>query len=482
MIVQLCKRVILCSALLCTTVVADEVVQRIYNNEKAITFTANSGEQTAAFEGHLMVPENRNNKNSRLIRVNYVRFPATGTSRGAPIVYLAGGPGGSGIGTAKWRRFPLFMAMREFADVIALDQRGAGASEQPEPCQSDVHLALDKRWSKTQLKAAYHEAATQCLTRWQKQGIDVYGYTTVQNALDIDDLRQHLQADKVNLWGISYGSHLAMAAMKLFPNQINKVVLASAEGPDQTVKLPLNTQRYFERVQQVIDQQSLKETVPDLQGLMMQVHASLEKKPVLVELKGGQKMLFQSHHMRMLAAMMIADPGRYLSYLIHLYLDLAQGNTEQLAGVLNRGIFESQLSFKLMELAMDVASGISATRLAQVEQQAATALLQDYLNFPMPMLNNMDDKLDLGTEFRKVLKSDIPTLLFTGTLDGRTTVEGQKQAVRGLSQLTHVLVHNAGHNLFTASPEVLQMMRDFMADKAITKTDIQLPVPSLLLR
>ena len=86
-------------------------------NETAITFEAASGDTAEAQRGFLMVPENRSDPESRMIRLEYVRFPATGETAGAPIVYLAGGPGGSGINTAQGPRFPLFMAMREFGDV-----------------------------------------------------------------------------------------------------------------------------------------------------------------------------------------------------------------------------------------------------------------------------------------------------------------------------------------------------------------------------
>ena len=104
--------------------------------ERPITFTARGGESTAAFEGTFNVPENRANPRSRTLTLHYVRFPATGPKPGSPIVYLAGGPGGSGIGTARDRRFAIFAQMREFGDVIAFDQRGTGASNDAPECVS----------------------------------------------------------------------------------------------------------------------------------------------------------------------------------------------------------------------------------------------------------------------------------------------------------------------------------------------------------
>lgn len=377
----------------------------LYKNEQHIDFKANSGESTDAVEGHLWVPENRNNPNSRKIRINYVRFPATGSNKGSPIIYLAGGPGGSGIGTAKWRRYPLFQALREFGDVIALDQRGTGQSQQAAPCVSDVHIPLNAIVSESQITRRYRQAARECMASWKSQSIDIYGYNTIQNALDISDLRKHLKAEKVSLWGISYGSHLALTAMKYIPEQLSKVIIASAEGLDQTVKLPHETDHYFEKIQNVINQQSLKQQVSDLPALMTRVHKKLEQHPLELTIspQAGEKnqMLFQKHHMQLLASMMIADPNHYLAMLVHIYLDLDKGNTELLRHILQRGMFSNApITFELMSLAMDVASGITAKRFAVVKQQAQTSLLGDKLNFPMPHLNMIDSKLDLGDDFR----------------------------------------------------------------------------------
>jgi len=96
---------------------------------KPYVFENNKKEKVDAEFGTLLVPENRSKPDSNLIELAFVRFKSTAQNPGPPIVYLAGGPGGSGIFTAKDARFPLFMALREIADVIAFDQRGTGFSK-----------------------------------------------------------------------------------------------------------------------------------------------------------------------------------------------------------------------------------------------------------------------------------------------------------------------------------------------------------------
>jgi pimeloyl-ACP methyl ester carboxylesterase len=452
-------------------------------NESPITFTADNGQSTGAFEGYFRVPENRNKADSRELNIHYVRFPALTDNPGAPIVYLAGGPGGSGIATAKWRRYGLFQAMRQYGDVIALDQRGTGKSEDVPVCESSQIMHTHKHWDEQSMAALYRQAFSECLQFWQQQGADIEGYTTVQNALDINALRDHLGADKVTLWGISYGSHLALASLKLFPEKIDKVIIASAEGLDQTVKLPARTDKYFGDLQKVIDQQpQLKARFPDIIATMRRVQAQLAAEPVRVQVpvEEGEPMdfLFQPVHLQILASMVIADPGSYVGMLLGLYHSLEQGDTRMLQGVLSRNLLNNDpIKMRIMPTAMDIASGISARRLKQVKEQAKQSLLGGMLNFPMPHLVNVYKPLDLGEGFRQDPVSDVPTLLLTGTLDGRTYPQGQAEAVARLTNLTQVMVINAGHNLYTSSPEVLTAIKDFLARGKTRTRQIELPLP-----
>lgn len=457
----------------------------VYHNEQAIVFETMDGKTTDAFSGFFHVPENRANPASRKIPIHYVRFPATGKQAGSPIVYLSGGPGGSGISTAKYPnfRFPLFMALREFGDVIALDQRGTGLSKDTPDCQSSQVTQMTQVQTEDEITTLYKLAAKECLDFWQQAGVDILGYTTLESAHDLNALRQHLHAEKVTLWGISYGSHLALAALKLFPNEIDKVVIASAEGLNQTVKLPAQTDAYFDRLQQAINTQAnAAAQYPDIKALIKRVHAKLELQPLAVKLvqKDGTKLdfLFQKQHLQVLASGMIADPQRFVGVLLKLYNSLDAGNLDVFNAVLARGYFnDNRISFEAMPFAMDIASGITDERLKQVQAQAKTSLLGLMLNFPMPQLNKQVPNLDLGDAFRANPISSVPTLLLSGTLDGRTYLESQYEATAGLTKLQTVTVQNAGHNLFMSSADVTQVIKEFLAGKPLSHSTITVELP-----
>lgn len=462
----------------------NSIAAKVFDNEKEIQFK--SGEQSVlAYEGSIQVLENRNDKNSRTIPLTYVRFPATGNTKGSPIVYLSGGPGGSGISTAQYAnfRFPLFMALREFGDVIALDQRGTGKSRIVPRCESKQSLSVNERLSELQVTKIYRIAAKECVEFWDKEGVDVLGYTTLQSAHDLNDLRKHFQAKKLTLWGISYGTHLALSSLKVMKNQIDKMILASAEGLNQTVKLPARTDAYFKRLQQAINQQpKAKSAYPDVIGLMKRVHRKLEENPITLTIanKKGElvEFLFQKSHMQGIASAMISDPHRYVSMLLQIYSGIDNGVTSMLPSVVERaGLMDTKINFDIMSFAMDVASGVTNERLALIDQQAPSSLLGKMLNFPMPHLNKVISNLDLGDDFRTTPKSDVPTLLLTGTLDGRTYMQSQYEATAGLSNLTKVTIRNAGHNLFMVSPKVTETIKTFLSNKPIEAKEIEFSLP-----
>lgn len=185
--------------------------------ETRVTMQVIGGQEVEGFRGSFEVPENRRKRSSRRITLSYVRLPATIGSAGSPIVYLAGGPGASGIEAIRYR-YGAFSAMRRYGDVIALDQRGTGASKDLPTCQSHEILPDEAGSSDKQFSDRQRAALSECLVFWKKQGVDLAAYNTRENALDLEDLRRHLGTGKIVLWGTSYGAQLALAAMRELPD------------------------------------------------------------------------------------------------------------------------------------------------------------------------------------------------------------------------------------------------------------------------
>ena len=433
------------------------------------------GQETDAERDFFEVPEDRRDPKSRKIRLSYVRFASTAAKPGPPIVYLAGGPGGTATRALAGPRFPIMMALREVADVIAFDQRGTGLSNaiperpwtRPPPVFTEAGLT-------SHFRAEFQRAWID----WTKAGVAMTGYNTEQNADDIDDLRRHLGAERVDLWGISYGTHLALSMLKRHGDRVNRVALASLEGQDQTVKRPTAIDDLLRQVDGLLAADPVaRAAVPDLPALMRRVHARLEARPTLtkVTLKGAPgEIRMGGFGVQMIAGGLIANPNT-LSMLPALYLGLDAGRTDMLAPFL--GDVADLLSVTGMPEATDLASGISPARLALIQREAKTAVLGDSLNFPVPQLLGAVPGIDLGEGFRAPLRIDHPALLVAGTLDGRTPMPEQDEVAAQFRRKSRVIVENAGHNVFEAHSDVQALLVRFFRGEAVADTRLSLPPP-----
>lgn len=443
-------------------------------------FTADNGTVVKAQWGRLKVPLRHEGKNGRTITLSFVRFKSTNPHPGYPIVYLAGGPGGSGIDAARGNRFPLFMALRKVADVIALDQRGTGASDAIPSCSAAKPFPLDM--TRGIVTAYVTEAVRHCLALWQGKGIDISAYNTRENALDLETLREGLGVKKLNLWGISYGSTLALAALKLMPNRIDRVVLASPLGMNQTVRLPARTQDFLERLDALLKSDpGLKNVYPDLLGTMKAVLDGLATKPVQVTLqppKGKPVTLALSKFdVQNVTMDMLKDPDT-LRLMPIAYDLMAAGQFQPIVAPLYESL-AVPFSVDGMALGVRGASCLSPARERLVESQAKTALLGNALNFYTTIIRNAGIKR-LDASFCRPVQSDVPALVLTGTLDGRTYPAGHAEILNGLSNGSEVVIENAGHDLFMSSPKVTADIVDFLSHRPVEYRHIELPIPAFV--
>ncbi len=446
-------------------------------------FTARDGTKVDAEKGTFEVPENRGDPRSRKIKISFVRFKSTSPTPGAPIVYLAGGPGAPGTLSLTGGRFPLTMALREVADVIAYDQRGTGGngglSNALPFCAAESPFEKTKAVTRAGLTDFARNGLAKCFDWWEGQGADIDGYTTIQNAHDIEDLRRALGAKKLNLWGISYGSHLGLAFMKYHGSSVNKAVLSGIEGLDQTVKRPAMTDKMFAHVQELIDADpQAKAVYPDLAGMMRRVTARLNASPATVTFKPDAAsapvtITFDGYALQMLTAGSIADPPA-IARVPLLWLAADRGELEPVARRVY-AMMQGPDGFGGMTEAMDLASGATRARLALVTAEAQTSLLADTLNYPMPQVMGIRPQLDAGDAFRAPFRSNIPALFISATLDGRTYPDEANEEIKGFANRRRLIVENGGHNIYEADQRVADTVLAFFKGQPTPERIVMAP-------
>lgn len=443
-------------------------------------FENSKQEKIDAELGVLLVPENRSKPQSNLIELAFVRFKSTSKNPGPPIVYLAGGPGGSGVGTARGSRFPLFMAMREIGDVIAFDQRGTGMSKPNLTCQERWDLPLDTPPSRELLVRVARERSRDCAAYWRDwQRVDLTGYNTNESADDLEDLRKALGAKQISLWGISYGTHLSLTMLRRHPDSIHRAILAGIEGPDHSYKLPSNIQQHLADLDRTVKSDpTLNKEIPDFLGLMKTVLDRLEKEPATVEVTDPQtkqkvKVTVNKFVLQYLTANNIGTT--VTSTYPAIYHAASKGDYSMVAAAwLNqtRQGFGSAMSYM-----MDCASGITATRRERIAGEAKETLLEDLTDVVIPAACDAWGSPDLGDEFRAPVKSNVPTLFISGTLDARTPVSNAEEYRAGFTNSAHLIIAGAVHSdpLFLSSPKIKDVMLEFMKGARISTERIELP-------
>lgn len=187
--------------------------------------------------GYLEVPENRSVAGSSIIRLHVAIFESTSDSPAPdPVVYLEGGPGGDALETVQYSFKDTFAPLLSERDVIIFDQRGTGFSEPSLACKEVEDLTVDyigtilEPEQGLQIELAAEQA---CHDRIAAGGVDFTAYNSAESAADVADLRTVLGYDEWNLYGISYGTKLALTVMRDHPEGIRSVVLDSVYPPER---------------------------------------------------------------------------------------------------------------------------------------------------------------------------------------------------------------------------------------------------------
>jgi len=186
--------------------------------------------------GYLTVLENRAKPDGRRIRIFVMRAPAvSATPKPDPIVYLSGGPGGAGSFEVA---FMVKHGLNADREVIFVDQRGTHRADPLVACpewERFLYDAVSLPFAAESTTAIDAATLRQCHDRLAATGVDLAAYNSTENAADIADLRIALGIDTWNVYGVSYGSRLALTVLRDHPQGIRSVVLDSVSPPANNI-------------------------------------------------------------------------------------------------------------------------------------------------------------------------------------------------------------------------------------------------------
>lgn len=442
------------------------------------TIAAPDGRQIEITTGFVRVPERRASSapSTRQIELTVLRLRWASAAPSTANMLLAGGPGDSGTRLLSGLPAPQAATLLDLmgGDVIAFDQRGTGHSRPSLALPETVPLPLDTPGSPEAWLPPIELAAKIAAARFAANGVWLASYTTVESADDVEAVRRAFGYARINLWGRSYGSHLALATVRRHPGSIARMILVSPEGPDHTLKLPAQTDAVIARI-------GARAGMPELPATMRTVIERLRRAPVTLSVtdpadSAVRRVTIGAFDLQLLTAQALGDP-RLLATLPIAYREMAAGKFERIgpAVLMLRTRFRLASAMKYM---MDLSSYASAARLARIRAQAGSALLGNAINFPLMDLHRAWPDADLGDAYRSTVHSDIPTLILAGDLDARTPLENAREIAATLPRAQIVVVENAAHefDLF-GNPAIQPLLQDFLAGRPVRATVTLPPIP-----
>ena len=425
--------------------------------------------------GNLVVPENRTDPDSRMIELHVMLFgTASRNPDPDPLVYLAGGPGSSIVETSLYQ-LPLFLRFLEERDVIVFDQRGVGASQPALDCPEDkeaVFDGLNRHLTVEEERAVHVEAMRTCRERLAGEGVDLTGYNTSENAADVRDLRKAMGITEWNLYGVSYGTRLALATMRDYPQGIRSVILDSTFPLDVDFYASIvpNAGRAFRNLfDECAESPTCGRAYPDLEEKLYATAAVLDKQP-------GKATVFnpftrQTHEVvvtgdrlvdTVFDALYVKD---YIPLLPELIYDAAEYEFDMFEFVF--GTIIGQIDFRSsgMYFSTHCADEAPYTTQAQVESASNSyPRLAAYLE-PESIFDICDFWGSEPNDIKSApIDATIPTLILAGSFDPITPPEWGRRAGSVIPGSHYVEFPSAAHGILSSSDCSFDISLEFLRD------------------
>ena len=421
------------------------------------------------------VPEDRGHPGNRKLGLHLaVLLARSSHPRPDPLFYVAGGPGQAAT-DAYVEEAVAFARIHSERDIVLLDQRGTGQSNRldcPAPADAGLEPTAD----------AIRRLTQDCLRVLPG---DPRFYTTTVAVQDLDALRAALGYSEINLYGISYGTRVALEYLREYPQHTRSVVLDGVVpadlplGPD----VSLNAQRALDLIfHRCAEDPDCHRAFPHLTANVAALRHDIQSHPVHVSLRDP---LSGAPLAETLDWEAVTRALRFMSYqsetaaLLPLLVHQA-GDAHDYAPLLADALmFSDQLN---EGLASGMASAVICTEdvpFYRRDASAQRALRDTYLG--AETLDEIAASCEywprgvIGPEFKSPVISSKPVLLLSGEDDPVTPPADAARAARTLSNSLSLIIPGQGHgNVFRGCvPRLVAQFVDAASAKGLDYTCIK---------
>ncbi len=247
--------------------------------------------------GYVIVPEFHDNRSDNTLSLGVVRLRSTATQPASPIFFGAGGPGGSVL---EWvpsttsdisfdpsGAYGQILATR---DLVYFAQRGTQNAEPflncPEEKAAEEEMARPRTFDE-HLRVEIEVLRT-CHTRLVDEGVNLDAFNSLENAADIDTIRQALGYDQIVYYGESYGTILGQHLMREFPDILEAVILDGTTSLSTTYWEEDSVRKYqivLDRIVELCDASpQCRDAYPDFAENLEAIYQQAQTDPLQVTL------------------------------------------------------------------------------------------------------------------------------------------------------------------------------------------------------
>ena len=392
------------------------------------------GKKYKADYGVISVPENRRNSKSRLIHLPVIRIHAISKNINEPLFGLSGGPGRSNM------HFSPVDSLLYNHDFVIVGYRGVDGStvlECPEVSKA-FEDGGDDLLSEQSLKKIGN-AWAKSSDRLKSSGIDVNGYSIPETIEDLEAVRKALNYNRIDLISESYGTRVAYLYGVLHPEVIHRSCMIAFNPPGKFIydpKVTDNQIRYYSRLW--AKDSAMAEKCPDLAGTMQKVLHNLPKKWFIFSINPGKvkvvtfALLFQRKSAAMVFdSFVAAENGDYSGLaLMSIAYDYVFPDMSVWGELATKAVSADFDSVKIFS---------NTDRRDELLGSPLNKLLWEPMKYDRLPIELIPDSL------RKPRKSDVETLILSGSIDFSTPAQYAKDFLPYLKNGRQVLISEAGH-------------------------------------
>ncbi len=181
------------------------------------------------------VPKTTSNTTNGKLKLAVAVVSSAKRAKEQPLLYLHGGPGIATLeNVPRYLKSETWKSMLEDRSLIFFDYRGTGFSA-PQLCpelKDSLALFAKTKPSGEAIQVYKNGLYKKCRGQLHANGIDVSSFNSAQLAADADAIRKALKIKNWNVYGVSFGTTVALNMLRNDDRHIKSVILDSPFPPN----------------------------------------------------------------------------------------------------------------------------------------------------------------------------------------------------------------------------------------------------------